>query len=187
VITSEPLAPPPASGQGGSSSGGEASLVEESHAMLVAEPEPEPELAPASSRRRRTAARPAPARHATDDAFWDDLDRGVKKLGEHRYEIKSSALALAQANLGKLAHVARVAPDVREGKPVGFRLLWVKADGPIAGLGLRSDDVLVSVNGLDISTPDHVLDAYGKLKEARLFELGVVRDGRATTFEYAIR
>jgi type II secretory pathway component PulC len=121
------------------------------------------------------------------DPFFEELGRGITKLSEQHYAIKPSTLEHALANLRLLSRAARVAPEVREGKPSGYKLVWVQTDGPIAKLGLRCDDVLVSVNGLDITTPDHVLDAYGKLKAARLLVLGLVREGRRSTLEYAIR
>jgi hypothetical protein len=144
----------------------------------------EPAEARRSSKRRRARSL---AVAASDDPFLAELGRGVTKLGEHRYEIKASALALALGNLGLLSRAARVAPDVRAGKPAGFRLVWVKADGPLAKLGVRAEDVLVAINGLDLATPDHVLDAYGKLKAARFLALDVERGGQRQTIEYAIR
>jgi membrane-associated protease RseP (regulator of RpoE activity) len=91
--------------------------------------------------------------------------------------MRSSAgtLELALGNLQFLARSVRVIPDTRDGKPFGFRLFAIRADGPAALLGLRNDDVLVSINGLDIATPDHVLDAYGKLKTAPHLVLGLIR------------
>jgi type II secretory pathway component PulC len=121
------------------------------------------------------------------DAFSQELDRGIRKLAERRYEIKRSALELALGNLGLLARWIRVMPDVRAGKPFGFRLIAIRADGPFAKLGLRNNDVLVSINGLDIATPDRVLDAYGKLKTAPRLLLALVREGHEITQDYTIR
>jgi type II secretory pathway component PulC len=115
------------------------------------------------------------------------LDRGIRKLAERRYEIKRGTLELALGNLQFLARSVRVIPDTRDGKPFGFRLFAIRADGPAALLGLRNDDVLVSINGLDIATPDHVLDAYGKLKTAPHLVLGLIRQRHEITQDYTIR
>lgn len=146
-----------------------------------------PTASPGAKRRRARAARLRSSNAAAGDSFAQELVRGITKLGEHRYAIKSGTLEHALGNLRLLSRAVRVAPDVREGKPSGFRLVWVKAGGPIAKLGLRNGDVLVSVNGLDITTPDHALDAYSKLKAARRLVLGVVREGQGATLEYVIR
>jgi len=121
------------------------------------------------------------------DTFAQDLDRGIRKLTERGYEIKRSTLDLALGNLGLLARSVRVMPEARDGKPLGFRLFAIAADGPIAKLGLRNNDVLVSINGLDLTTPDRVLDAYGKLKEAPHLILGLLRESDELTQDYTVR
>ena len=132
-------------------------------------------------------AQPSSARNSASEALCRELQQGIRKLGERRYAIKRRSLDLALANLGLLARWVRVKPEARNGQPLGFRLSAIKADGPFAKLGLRNDDVLVSINGLDISTPDHVLGAYGKLKGAHRLVLGLMRDERATIQEYTVR
>jgi general secretion pathway protein C len=140
--------------------------------------------APAPSTKRG----PRKARHArAGGQLAEELARGIRKLGGRRYEIKRDVLELALRNLRSLSAWARVAPDVRDGKPSGFRVVAVMPRGPFAKLGLRRDDVLVSVNNLDIRTPDRALDAYGKLKSSSRFALGLLRDGREIVLEYAVR
>lgn len=121
------------------------------------------------------------------DTFAQELDRGIRKFAERRYEIKRSTLELALRNLGLVARLVHVMPAARDGKPFGCRLFAIKADGPIAKLGLRNDDVLVSMNGLDIATPDHVLDAYSKLQTASHLVLELVRERREMIQEYLVR
>jgi hypothetical protein len=146
--------------------------------LAAATPDPPPAASP-----RRTART---ARHRGDQ-LADALARGIRKLGGGRYRIERGALELALRNLGSLSGLVRVAPEIRDGKPCGFRLVAIKAGGPFAKLGLRRDDVLVSVNGLDIRTPDRALEAHGRLKSASRFALGLLRDGRQLVQEYTIR
>lgn len=144
-------------------------------------------LPKAAKGHRLVTAQPASSHNPVRDTFAQELDRGIRKLAEGRYEIERGTLELALGNLGLLARSVRVMPDARAGKPFGFRLFAIMADGPVAKLGLRNDDVLVSINGLDIATPDRVLDAYGKLKTAPHLVLGLVREGHAITQDYTIR
>jgi hypothetical protein len=132
-------------------------------------------------------ARPATPRKPVRDTFSQELDRGIRKVAEHRYEIKRRTLDRALGNLIGLGKSVHVLPEVRAGKPFGFRLFAIRADGPFAKLGLRNEDVLVSINGLDLATPEHVLDAYGKLRTAPHLVLGLIRDGQEITLEYTIR
>jgi hypothetical protein len=168
-----------------------ASTTKETTEGAVPETDPTSSLPPEPTKRRRgRGARGArsPSRHdPARKEFSRELDRGIRKLGKRRYEIKRAALELALRNLPSLSGSVRVAPEIRDGKPFGFRLFAIKADGPIAKLGLQDEDVLVAINGLDITTPDRVLNAYGKLKTARRLMLKVVREGRTMVQEYSIR
>jgi hypothetical protein len=121
------------------------------------------------------------------DTFAADLDRGIRKVGERRYQIERRTLDLALANLRLLSRFARVAPERHAGKPLGFRLFAIAPEGPFWKLGLRNQDVLHSVNGLDIRTPDQALEAYTKLKTARHLVLGLLRGGHESAQEYIIR
>ena len=156
--------------------------------LSVVELDPESMMPQTQTILASTAKGPsARSRRSVHDTFSQKLDRGIRKLGERRYEIKRRTLELALGNLGLLSNLVRVAPDMRDGKPYGYRLFAISADGPMAKRGLRNDDVLVSINGLDIATPDRVLNAYSKLKTASQFALGLVRGGREISQEYVIR
>jgi hypothetical protein len=152
--------------------------------MLVDAEEPPVITTPA---KRRPHRRARPVRADVPDSFADELSRGISKLGEGRYEIKRSALNVALANLGALPRLVRVSPDFRDGQPSGFRLSGIRSDGPFAKLGLHSGDVLVSANGFDITSPDRVLEAYGKLKDSSHLALGLVRGSERIVQEYVIR
>jgi hypothetical protein len=136
-----------------------------------------------ASTAERSTVRPVRSRQSLSQK----LNRGIRKLGERRYEIKRSTLELALGNLVLLSSLVRVEPEIRDGKPFGYRLFAISVDGPMAKLGLRNDDVLVSVNDLDIATPERVLQAYSKLRTASQFALGLVRDGRQISQAYTIR
>jgi hypothetical protein len=143
---------------------------------------------PAARQPASAKTRPSKSKSQVErGSFLDQLDRGITKVREGRYEIDRRTLDLALNNLARLAGAVRVAPDLRDGKPVGFRLFAIAADGPFAKLGLVNEDVLVSINHLNITTAEQVLDAYGKLKTAKHLVLGVLRGGRKIALEYTIR
>jgi general secretion pathway protein C len=121
------------------------------------------------------------------DTFSQELDRGIKKLGENRYEIHRSTLESVLGNLALLSRSARIVPEMRGGKPAGFRLFAVRPDGPFAKIGLQNGDVIASINGLEMTSPEKALEVYGKLKSASHLDLGLERNGQKVASEYAIR
>ena len=125
--------------------------------------------------------RPMPATERPS-AMAQELDRGIKKLGEGSYEVQRSTLESILGNMSELGRAARIMPD--QG---GLRLTSVRNEGPLARIGLQNGDLLVSINGLDITKPERALDAYVKLRSASHVALAVERGGRKMTMNYAVR
>jgi general secretion pathway protein C len=131
--------------------------------------------------------RPAPPPAHPLDAFSEELDRGIKRLSEFRYEIKRGTLESVLGNLALLSRSARIVPEIRAGKPAGFRLFAVRPDGPFAKIGLQNGDVIASINGLEMTSPEKALEVYGKLKSASHLDLGLERNGQKVASDYTIR
>ena len=130
---------------------------------------------------------PGPPPAQPVDAFSQELERGIKKLGENRYEIHRSTLESVLGNFALLSRSARIVPEMRGGKPAGFRLFAVRPDGPFAKIGLQNGDVVASINGLEMTSPDKALEVYGKLKSAGHLDLGLERNGQKVASDYTIR
>jgi general secretion pathway protein C len=128
-----------------------------------------------------------PSVPAPSDPFLSELDRGIKKVGDHRYELQRSTLESVMGNLSLLSRSARILPDVRAGKPYGFRLFAVRPEGPFAKIGLQNGDVIVSINGLEMTSPEKALEVYAKLKSASHLALGLERNGQKVAQEYVVR
>ena len=121
------------------------------------------------------------------DPLAAEIDKGIRKLAERSYEIDRATLNAVLANTPALVQGARIFPELRDGKSVGFRLQAVRPDSAFARIGLRSGDVISAVNGLALATPESGLDAFVKLRSASHLSLGLERDGQRLTHEYRIR
>jgi general secretion pathway protein C len=131
------------------------------------------------------AAAAAPA--ASSDPLAAELDKGVKKTGEHTYEVQRSTVDSLLGNMSALSRAARIVPEVKDGRAAGFRLFSVRPDGPFAKIGLQNGDVISAINGLEMTTPDNALMVYTKLKSASHLSVGLERNGQKITKEYNIR
>jgi general secretion pathway protein C len=138
--------------------------------------------------------RPVPAANApvaaagpSTDPLTIELDKGVKQLSEHKYEVQRSTLDMLTNNFASLARAARIVPEVKDGKSVGFRLFSIRPDGPFAKIGLQNNDVVSAINGLEMTSPDQALLAYTKLKTANHLTVAVERNGQKITKDYNIR
>lgn len=133
------------------------------------------------------AAEPPPAPRKETDPFAADLAKGIKKLSENKYELQRNTLESVLGNMNLLSRSARIVPEMRDGKAAGFRLFAVRPDGPFAMIGMQNGDILSSINGLEITSPEKALEVYAKLKSASHLSLGMERNGQKITKEYNIR
>ena len=122
-----------------------------------------------------------------DDPFAAELAKGIKKLGEHNYELQRSTLESVLGNMALLSRSARIVPEMKDGKAAGFRLFAVRPDGPFAMIGMQNGDIISSINGLEITSPEKALEVYAKLKSASHLSLGMERNSQKVTKEYNIR
>lgn len=72
-------------------------------------------------------------------------------------------------------------------KKYGVRIGKVPMDSVLFELGLRSYDVLVSVNGYEISSAAEVTKAFWNLQSEKYLVIDVERMGRKGVLEYIIR
>jgi general secretion pathway protein C len=86
-----------------------------------------------------------------------------------------------------LSRSARIVPEMKDGKAAGFRLFAVRPDGPFAMIGMQNGDIISSINGLEITSPEKALEVYAKLKSASHLSLGMERNSQKITKEYNIR
>lgn len=113
--------------------------------------------------------------------------RGIQKLGEQRFVIERDVVDKALADPMSARGGARFAPAVEDGRPVGFKVSGIRDSSLLGSMGIENGDQIRAVNGYALDTPDHVIEAYGKLREARQLKLAVLRGGARVDLEYSIR
>ena len=70
--------------------------------------------------------------------------------------------------------------------PEGVRLYGIRRDHPAAALGARNGDLLRSLDGIALGSPDAFLDAYARLRTPGEHALVVERRGRVETITVTI-
>lgn len=138
---------------------------------------------PAAAAAAPAAAPAAPAA----DPFVAEMEKGIKKTGEHSFEIQRGTVDSLLGNMALLSRSARIVPEVRDGKSAGFRLFSVRPEGPFGKIGLQNGDIIYAINGLEMTSPDKALEIYTKLKSANHITVAVERNGQKVTKDYNIR
>jgi S1-C subfamily serine protease len=93
-------------------------------------------------------------------AMGSDGSKVVRKTGPGSYTLHRSGVAALMSDLGQVARMARGIPSYQDGKTTGFKLVGVRPGSVLAAMGIRSGDIVRSVNGT-------VMDAaYGRCVDA---------------------
>jgi general secretion pathway protein C len=144
-------------------------------------------LAPLASGAGDKPVRATKAKAPCPQAQSETQQWSIRKTGPRAYAMPRAELEVMLGGPGSMSRSARIVPEQRDGKLSGFRLYSIRPEGPFAKLGLQNGDLLVSVNGLPIMTPERALEIYARLKNADHIALAIERDGQPITLEYTIR
>jgi hypothetical protein len=144
------------------------------------------DLAPASRVRRaadtRLSTTPSPAPSVSNER----LDKGIQCQANRCTLTGEIADAILSDGAG-FASSARIVPQLRDGKVVGFKLFAVRPGGYLARLLLRNGDTVLSLEGHELTSPETVLEAYAQLRGKSRLKLLLERQGERVSIEYLIK
>ncbi|MBL6979160.1 MAG: hypothetical protein ISR61_09430 [Desulfobacteraceae bacterium] len=90
-------------------------------------------------------------------------------------------------NINKLLTQARIRPHLKDGKPDGFALSYIKANSFFTKLGLRRGDIVKSINGKQINTPEDAFSFYQALESGAPLSMEISRGGKPKTINYRFK
>jgi general secretion pathway protein C len=117
----------------------------------------------------------------------EELAAGIEKVGESEFNIQRTLVDKVLAAQGELMRAARVVPHEQGGKVVGVKLYGIRRASLLGEIGLQNGDMLSTINGFDMASPDTALEAYAKLRSAENLTVMVQRRGRNVNLQYHIR
>ncbi len=100
---------------------------------------------------------------------------------------QDSGLTNVMKNLDEYIGKARVVPYFKGGEPYGFRVSNLSSDAMIYELGVRSGDIIRSVNGISIRTPEDAFKAYQQFQNEASVQVELERNGVPTTVTVPLR
>ena len=131
---------------------------------------------------RQAAPAPAPAARPGDSG-----NTGIVRVDPGTWRVSRDLILENFANVGSLSSQATVTPYFVQGQQQGFRLSQIRAAGLLQQIGLQEGDVLQTVNGLNLYTPQEALQAYQQLQTESTVRINVLRSNRPTTLTYELR
>jgi general secretion pathway protein C len=104
----------------------------------------------------------------------------AKKINEKQYVLDQRKVQQALSNPEQVLSDARLYPNMKNGKHEGFRGLYEE-------LGLKNRDVLLNINGLNLTSPQAAMQAMSALKGMNTVNLDIIRSGKKMTLNYQVR
>jgi len=149
--------------------------------------DPEAAAAPAAHPAIVAAARPAPPAPPGGSISAADMESGISRVSDTNFNVQRSFVDQILAHQGELMRTARIIPHEQGGRVVGVKMYGIRRNSLLGHLGLQNGDMLRTINGFDMTSPDSALEAYARLRSADHLSLQVVRRGQPTTIDYNIQ
>ena len=111
----------------------------------------------------------------------------TKQLSESSWVLDQKAVENAVSDMGRVLSDARLTPNASNGAVQGFILTEIKPKGVFDAIGLKNGDVLTSINGYRIDSPEKAVQVLAALKGQEAIDLDIIRQGKPKSFHYSIR
>jgi len=117
----------------------------------------------------------------------EQLRKGLRILPDGSYSLSRELLLNALKNPGGAAAGAYFKLREQDGQAMGMEVRGVRDGSTLSQMGIRTGDVVSTINGIDVSTPLGLLDALRTARESEAITLSIVRDGRERALRYAVQ
>ena len=100
--------------------------------------------------------------------------------------LKRERIDEAVNDLGNLMKQVRIRPHFKDGQSDGLTLSGIRSDSIFGEMGFRNGDVIVGVDGKNITSVDDALSLYENLQSAENVQVQIRRRGRLQTIDYSV-
>lgn len=110
----------------------------------------------------------------------------VKKVSDTEFVVQRGALNKQIDDPKALAEQGRIAPNFKDGKRDGLKLVGLSPNSVYSQLGIQSGDVLQSLNGKKIDTTSQAMDLFEQFKSSGEVVVEIERRGQKKRMQYKI-
>jgi hypothetical protein len=114
------------------------------------------------------------------------IDQEITKIDDGHARITRRGLDEVLGSMGMLSRSVRIVPEIKNGKPTGFRLFSIRPQTVFDLVGFRNGDVVQSMNDIPMATPEKALEAYTKVKTVNKVRFGLMRNGAPFVLEVEV-
>jgi type II secretory pathway component PulC len=119
-------------------------------------------------------------------AAINQVATAVQPLTSTHFIIKRALFDSVLSSPSWVVQSARVVPFIGSGRPSGFKLYAIRVGSVLAAIGVHNGDVILSINGMEISSVDNALEVYTKLHAVSSFQVAILRRGAHVDLQYEL-
>ncbi len=117
----------------------------------------------------------------------EEMNEGIERVNDNNFNLSRTMLNKVLDNAGKIIGIAAVSPKIENGESIGMEIRGIRPYTLLTKIGIQNGDILESVNGQSLSSPDAALGAYTTLRTADKFTLSVRRGGQSMMINYNLQ
>lgn len=121
------------------------------------------------------------------DALYNKSKGHIEQISPNQWRVSREEINNVLGNVNQIMSQALLRPYFEEGKPAGFRVSQIMRGSILEDIGIANGDVIKSVNGMNIKTPEDVFEAYTHFKTENVIRLDIMRNNQPQTFVYNIQ
>jgi general secretion pathway protein C len=148
---------------------------------------PPPQASRRSPRNRRISRAVNRGSTLPEPGAIEPQDDFTQEIQEEVIPVSQDELQSSINNLNELLTQVRVRPYFRQGKPEGLIVSQIQGDSIFSKLGLMNGDIIASVNGQQMSTPEEAFQLYNSLKSGTPVSIEITRRGQKKMLTYEIQ
>lgn len=115
-----------------------------------------------------------------------EIKKSIKKLSNNSYRVDRELVDKVLKNHLQTVRKVKAIPHRIGGEVVGVKLYRIRRKSLLGQLGIRNGDLLLSINGYDLSNVDSALEAYSNLRNANHLTINLKRRNRRQTLDIQI-
>ena len=138
------------------------------------------------SKKKKKSSKAESKRSKGGDFTAEELNASIRALGGDRYEIKKELLPKIAQRSAALRGSTKWSQVRGYSSVLGLRLEKLASGGLLEHLGLRTGDMVKTLNGLQLSSLEGALEAQKLVSSSSNLSLLIQRDGTPVTLEYRV-
>jgi len=113
--------------------------------------------------------------------------RFAQAAGPNKFIVDRDILNQDISNLYDFMSQVTIQPNLENEEPHGFKVTSIQRDGIFYQLGLRRNDVVLRLNGVEIGQPEDIMGIYEQIEQLDTLTLDIERGRRPITFTYSLK